>query len=148
MVPTYTELVRAQPTSASQRKLVLWTRLNFMGLFPKSGKDQWDYKIGWLLHSSPATVKFVHLHLSIRTIWAGLTQKGVLAQETRLSSPDHFLLVRECSLGIRLWQKTQTLVFFVILVHVVRKSGHVTGHLSATTKLEQGRRSLVVKKII
>ena len=34
-----------RPVCTSQRETVWWTKSNFWGLFPKSGKDQWDCEI-------------------------------------------------------------------------------------------------------
>ena len=39
-------LSRAQPTHASQWETVWLTKSNFLGLFLKSDKDQWDCEIG------------------------------------------------------------------------------------------------------
>ena len=35
----------AYPARTSQREMIWWTKSNFLGLFSKSGKDQWDCEI-------------------------------------------------------------------------------------------------------
>ena len=37
-----------QPLHTSQQEMVWWAKLNFLGLFPRSGEDQWDCKINFL----------------------------------------------------------------------------------------------------
>ena len=51
--------------------MVWWTKLNFLGLLPKSGNDRWDCEI--CNYTSLTTVKFVHFCLSICTVfeWVG-----------------------------------------------------------------------------
>ena len=62
--------VPMHPIRASQREMVWWTKSNFLGLLPKSGKDQWDCEISnYYVHTSLTTVKFVHLNSSILTFF-------------------------------------------------------------------------------
>ena len=104
---------RAQPTCASWWETVWWSRSNFLGLLPKSGKDQWDckisnYYVALPLQISSSPFKYPYL------FWVGWPQnvlivarlhcrKSVCNSPRNLTGfPRPFLLVRGCGLGMRL----------------------------------------------
>ena len=51
----------ARPACASRREMVWWTMPNFLGLFPKSGNDQWDCEITNCYVYCPYNSKFYRL---------------------------------------------------------------------------------------
>ena len=78
--------------------LVWWTKLNFVGVFPKSGKDQWDCKIGnyYVALSGLTTVMSIHTLRDDTVAKACVTLRN-LSWFTRL-----FLLARGSDLETRL----------------------------------------------
>ena len=96
---------------ASRQEMVWWTESNFLGLLPKTGNDQWDCEIG---NYYVPSIKFVHLHLSIRTFfeWVGrkifwsllgyIVAKACASPRKLTWFTRQFLLIRGWSLGTRL----------------------------------------------
>ena len=107
----------AQSTGASQQETVWWTKSDFLGLLPKSGKDQWDCEIGNYYVGLP--LHFLSLYLSICTffeqVWhqifwklLGDTVAKMCASRRNLTwFTRSFPLVRGWGLGMRLWHLTQ-----------------------------------------
>ena len=94
----------------------LVSKLTFLGLLLKTGNDQWDREIGdYYVALSFRTVKFVHLHSSIRTFFERIDHKMFLTLLGYIvakvcTSPRNwtwftrpFLLMRRWGLGMRLY---------------------------------------------
>ena len=103
-----------QPACTSRRETVWWTKSNFLGLLPKSGKDQWDCEISNYYVALPYSSKICHLHLSIRPFFERVVRKmfwtllGYNVAKAWASPRNStwftrlFLLVRGWGLGTRL----------------------------------------------
>ena len=90
----------------SPRAKAWWTKSNYLGLFPKSGKDQWDCEIGNYTSTSLTTIS---IHISFERVgrqmfWSLLgyiVAKACTSQRNLTWFTRPFLLVRGWGLGMR-----------------------------------------------